>query len=465
MPQQIASFLIALVLGAAPFAPGAQATPAALARFEVTIAMTSRMARVQILPGRIAATRQITVPGDVTLAEEPSGWKVNGPGVLRTIKLQAVFETTGRAPVLRVVLSKGAAGKALVEVRNTTGAPFMAARLMNELPAGGTPERNTGALTAILRRTRRQLLGAHDPPMPLADPRRLVLANYYPWFRVGSYGSAQLTDRPADPRSTQTYEDVLAMTQQASDAGVDGFVSSWAGQQRSGFDLDLALRAAEATGSVVTPYFETVEAKEESEGTRTDPRLVLQWMSEALAHADHPAFLRVDGVPVVFVYAMPQLNRVGWEYVVGELRKRGQDVRLVGDARMASHGSVQWGVQEYNPNSMTPEQLTLSNRSLMLDARLLGSNDVAAPHIYVATVSPGFDDTALRGDANPVVPRGENGERYLATWAAARAAAPDWIMITSWNEWFEGTSIEPSVEFGDLALRQTAEQAAAFHAS
>ena len=33
------------------------------------------------------------------------------------------------------------------------------------------------------------------------------------------------------------------------------------------------------------------------------------------------------------------------------------------------------------------------------------------------------------------------------------AAQPDWVLITSWNEWFEGTSVEPSVEYGDLALQ------------
>jgi hypothetical protein len=60
------------------------------------------------------------------------------------------------------------------------------------------------------------------------------------------------------------------------------------------------------------------------------------------------------------------------------------------------------------------------------------------------------------------VARGEAGERYLASWEAALAAQPDWIMITSWNEWFEGTSVEPSIGHGDLALRQTAEQAARF---
>jgi len=63
------------------------------------------------------------------------------------------------------------------------------------------------------------------------------------------------------------------------------------------------------------------------------------------------------------------------------------------------------------------------------------------------------------------VDRGPAGERYQATWDAALASDPDWILVTSWNEWYEGTAVEPSVRFGDLALRQTADNAAAWKAA
>ena len=43
-----------------------------------------------------------------------------------------------------------------------------------------------------------------------------------------------------------------------------------------------------------------------------------------------------------------------------------------------------------------------------------------------------------------------------------RASAPHWILITSFNEWHEGSEIEPSVEFGAPYLEITAEQVAAW---
>ncbi|MDO8672120.1 MAG: glycoside hydrolase family 99-like domain-containing protein, partial [Dehalococcoidia bacterium] len=49
----------------------------------------------------------------------------------------------------------------------------------------------------------------------------------------------------------------------------------------------------------------------------------------------------------------------------------------------------------------------------------------------------------------------EDGGFYNATFTAAINSQPDWIVITSWNEWVEGTQIEPSVSYGDKYLTLT----------
>ncbi|MGH2726675.1 MAG: hypothetical protein ACRDKS_06835, partial [Actinomycetota bacterium] len=182
---------------------------------------------------------------------------------------------------------------------------------------------------------------------------------------------------------------------------------------------------------------------------------------DILDRAHNAAFLHSGGIPVVFVWQMGKLNRIGWVNVLNELAQRGKKVRLVGDASSA-YGMIQWGVHDYDPNPLAPDALARHNRERMMDAKLLGSADGTGPHLYVATVSPGFDDSKLPDRTPRVTPRGSAGERYAASWDAAFSARPDWVLITSWNEWFEGTSIEPSVAYGDLALRQTAEQIARF---
>ena len=467
IPQQIVSFLLALFIGAAPIASSVQsASPATVARLEVRITTTSPMTQVILRPGRIAAQREISVPDDVEVTQLPAGWVLNAPGgELRTVVMHAVFEETSLASKIQVAVRKGSAGKTDVDIRNTSGASFTAARVVNDLPRTATGARSGDGLTAVLTRTRAQVLGSKNPAaLGPIDERRLVLAAYYPWYPGPKYGNPVFADRPADGRGTATWAGVLSMTQQARKSGVDGFIVSWQGEGYSGKSFDLALAAAGQTGGVVTPYLETLLAHEPGDTSgRANPLVVLEWLSAALERADNPAFLRSGGVPVVFVWQMGNLSRIGWLNVLGELAKQGKKVRLIGDADN-TYGAVQWGVQEYNPNFMTPTELARHNRDLMLDTRLLATSDATAPHLYVATVSPGYDDTKIPDPARtaPVVPRGDAGERYLASWEAALGAQPDWVMITSWNEWFEGTAIEPSIGPGDLALRQTAEQAARF---
>ena len=58
------------------------------------------------------------------------------------------------------------------------------------------------------------------------------------------------------------------------------------------------------------------------------------------------------------------------------------------------------------------------------------------------SVGPGYDAEQATGDPN-VKPR-DNGATYDTMWRAAVAAGADLVTITSYNEWSEGTQIEPA---------------------
>lgn len=73
---------------------------------------------------------------------------------------------------------------------------------------------------------------------------------------------------------------------------------------------------------------------------------------------------------------------------------------------------------------------------------------------------PGYDDTKIRKPGLSI--DRHNGDLYRTLWKAAIDAAPDWVLITSWNEWHEGSEIEPSVEDGQQYLKLTSEFAQAF---
>jgi len=45
----------------------------------------------------------------------------------------------------------------------------------------------------------------------------------------------------------------------------------------------------------------------------------------------------------------------------------------------------------------------------------------------------------------------QNGARYDAMWQAAISAGSEWISVTTFNEWHEGTQIEPAQDFASGA--------------
>lgn len=67
-------------------------------------------------------------------------------------------------------------------------------------------------------------------------------------------------------------------------------------------------------------------------------------------------------------------------------------------------------------------------------------------------IIPGYDNRNLwRLPPRPVTDRWV-GETYRTLWQEAIAAAPDYVLITSWNEWHEGSELEASVEYGSRSL-------------
>ena len=66
--------------------------------------------------------------------------------------------------------------------------------------------------------------------------------------------------------------------------------------------------------------------------------------------------------------------------------------------------------------------------------------------ICSSNVSPGFDNRQAVATAQQLVDR-QSGARYDSMWQAAIAAKPEWVGIVSFNEWHEGTQIEPARDF------------------
>jgi hypothetical protein len=56
----------------------------------------------------------------------------------------------------------------------------------------------------------------------------------------------------------------------------------------------------------------------------------------------------------------------------------------------------------------------------------------------------------------------QEGRLWGALWEQALLDRTDWVLVNSFNQWHNGTEIEPSAELGDRYLALTAAPAARF---
>jgi hypothetical protein len=320
--------------------------------------------------------------------------------------------------------------------------------------------------------TTRSALVTPSPPMHAARfGPRLVLAFYYPWYLPDTWSDPQLSDRPLRLYSTEAQSDINATAVMARAAGIDAWVVSWQGLSGGGFNdrrMRIALEAASAAGMRACAYTETYVANPTFDSTRgIDPRSLLEWLTDIVdRYGSHPAYLRVDGRPVIFTYAASLLPMADWIEVMARLRSSGRNPLIVGDFARSLLLEPFDGEYQYSNVFSSGDVLADVVRTESLRVRtinLLRPND--RRRLWVASVTPGFDDSRLADRTQPRIVERANGAVYDDQWSKAIDTGADWIVVTSWNEWWENTEIEPGARYGTTYLERTRNWAAVFKSS
>lgn len=273
------------------------------------------------------------------------------------------------------------------------------------------------------------------------DGKRMIDAPHYPLDGVYDSGDPVVIRRQ------------LAELRQA---GVDASIVSWWGiDDYSDQVLNALVREAAATGYRLTVYYETPMVArrkgEQSEAARiqTDLRYLLE------KHAGSRSWLHVAGRPAIVIYRVDLYPLAVWQEVKDGLRAAGFEPFFVGDTFNLEALAVMDGLHIYNParRLLSGEDLAATYQRISAEVRRQGK-------LFAATVIPGFDDRKIRTPGTFLAR--EDGGCYNRTWQAAFASQPDWVLVTSWNEWHEGSEIEPSREYGTAYLWLTAQWARAF---
>ena len=128
------------------------------------------------------------------------------------------------------------------------------------------------------------------------------------------------------------------------------------------------------------------------------------------------------------------------------------------NANLPSPAQYQFGTY----SMMTKQALNNWAASTLDRLRIQPGLTGAVGPVWAVPVSPGYDDRSRNRQQTVYIDRA-GGQRYEDEWAAALNTLPDWVVITSWNEYMEQTHIAPGTTTGSQALDQTARWAAQFH--
>jgi Glycosyl hydrolase family 99 len=239
-------------------------------------------------------------------------------------------------------------------------------------------------------------------------------AFYYPWFPETEQWATRYTPSlgkydSSDPRVLATH------IAQARYAGLNAFLSSyWGSDSPTARRLPLLLDAAGRQGFHITAYYEL-------KSLRTSPSssILIQEFDSLYQLSAHPAWLRVAGKPVLFVYNVGQEGSCG---TVSRLITANQgrfylNPKVFAGYRECPRQPDSW--HQYVPAKSFDQQ---------------GSNS--------ATVSPGFFKF---DEPTPRLPR--DAKRFYADLRRQASSGARWQLVTSFNEWGEGTAVEPSQEW------------------
>jgi Glycosyl hydrolase family 99 len=232
--------------------------------------------------------------------------------------------------------------------------------------------------------------GGHQPPFDLAS-------RFFP--ARGPYSSS-------DPRVLRgQMRDIAA-------AGVDQVVSSWWGQgSREDARLAAVIREARRVKLQVAVQLEPY------------PDRTVDTIAADLA------YLRGFGIRDVYIYRSKDFTAQDWTRVTrvpNGLRLFAQTNHVGFAAASGFAGFYTYDILLYHGAKFD---------RLCTQARAMGI--LCAP-----SVGPGYDASQATGDPR-IKPR-LDGATYDSMWSAALRAGADVVTITSYNEWGEGTQIEPA---------------------
>ena len=311
---------------------------------------------------------------------------------------------------------------------------------------------------------------------------KVVLAYYYIWFSEDSWLNdphgrfENVTPLVGAYNSTEPWiiEKHLAQMQRAK---IDAMAVSWwyeTEKFKTNQTLDIVFEKALNYNLKVTIDYE--RGKHPVDYVYHDLSYFLK------RYKDHPAMLRVEGLPVVMIWTAWGHTPEEWQDLFARLEKDGLPCFPI----MSGSYEDGKGARYLNPfralevyTLVDIEDFQLADYMKTMRKHIDDYNEnigfkIGKPAQHHATISPGYDETnnpGRRFDHDGWLgagwkdrtkfgvhyPDDREGAYYRGTFEAALQSNPDWLHISTFNELGEHSHIEATLEFGYKYIDITAE--------
>lgn len=286
------------------------------------------------------------------------------------------------------------------------------------------------------------------PKSSLQKIPKFLLAFYYLWYTKDNWKHIPLDDEPEVFYSSDDEKTMLKQIKLAKANGLDGFITSWDGPNTysdKNFKKFLNLSQKNKFKSVI--YYETLT----SSGPRSEEEIYSHLKYAIETYGKHPAILKVFGKPLIAIWASCEIPIQKWNKIFSRLRVENLEAIFIAMGFDISNLEVFDGVHQYGViliDDLKKEYQIVSQ--IVKNYHMFGGKQ----KIWIVTVQPGYDERKIPGRPGFYKER-NRGKFYEQTFEAALNSTPDLIFLTSWNEWWENTHIEPGKKIKNTYLNLT----------
>ncbi len=300
----------------------------------------------------------------------------------------------------------------------------------------------------------------------------VVMANYLPWYDTSSWSKGCTSDSPsAGPYLSDDGGTIARHIAEGQRAGLDGFNVHWISP---GDRTDTILAAILAQGG----SFKAAATFLNHSFTGAARGTIAANLSYIInTYSGSGNYLNFGGRPVIFFAGMPRVDQSGGlspKAAWAEIRAAADPNRnsiWIAEGLEPSYLDVFDGLYVYKIDHNCCPFAYQSAERWEGWVRQAEQNSGLQKY-WAATMQPGWNDV-LSTSANCVDNRvgvetfsrdREGGAYYERMFNSAMATRADILIVNSFNEWVEGSFIEPSALFGDFYLDLTAQFAASYRA-